>query len=325
MKVVDIADEIFRELSEPSTLSIPAIAYWVRSNVGELNNYLNTSFRVSHSTFEIEESVDVTGRQPVSFNSAVDNSTLELQFEEKAVLKKMYNVHYYDQQLRSTLGAASNDPVVEVVSDGSKVRKINKNELSKTYASLKRQEYDELSDMITAYKLRLSAPVQVAGGVDVGAEPPKRGQPEHRVQAEGPAECDAHDALHQLPRGAGRRAGGGGPVGAGGCGGGPQEDVLGRRVRRRLRGRRGHCGRRLRRCGRGSGRHRRADQRRVWRGRRRPRQHHCGAAAGGGAQAPGARRGGLPPDARLQHECRLQRRHRPLPSHPKDDWRGRWQ
>ena len=92
MKVVDIADEIFRELSEPSTLSIPAIAYWVRSNVGELNNYLNTSFRVSHSTFEIEESVDVTGRQPVSFNSAVDNSTLELQFEEKAVLKKMYNI-----------------------------------------------------------------------------------------------------------------------------------------------------------------------------------------------------------------------------------------
>ena len=123
MKVVDIADEIFRELSEPSTLSIPAIAYWVRSNVGELNNYLNTSFRVSHQTFEIAEEVDVTGRQPSSFNSAVDSATLELQFEEKAVLKKMYNVHYYDQQVRSTLGAASNDPVVEVDSDGSKVRK----------------------------------------------------------------------------------------------------------------------------------------------------------------------------------------------------------
>ena len=163
MKVVDIADEIFRELSEPSTLSIPAIAYWVRSNVGELNNYLNTSFRVSHETFEITERVEATGREPTSFNSSIDNDTLELQFEEKAVLKKMYNVHYYDQQLRSTLGAASNDPVVEVVSDGSKVRTINKNELSKTYASLKRQEYDELNDMINAYKLRLSAPVQVAG------------------------------------------------------------------------------------------------------------------------------------------------------------------
>ena len=89
----------------------------------------------------------------------------------------MYNVHYYDQQLRSTLGAASNDPVVEVVSDGSKVRKINKNELSKTYASLKRQEYDELIDMINAYKLRLSAPIQVAGDdTTVGAHDPFRTQ-----------------------------------------------------------------------------------------------------------------------------------------------------
>ena len=163
MKVVDIADEIFRELSEPSTLSIPAIAYWVRSNVGELNNYLNTSFRVSHSTFEIEERVDITGRQPVSFNSSVDNDTLELQFEEKAVLKKMYNVHYYDQQLRSTLGAASNDPVVEVVSDGSKVRKINKNELSKSWMSARKAERDELDKLINAYRITASAPLQVAG------------------------------------------------------------------------------------------------------------------------------------------------------------------
>jgi hypothetical protein len=162
MKVVDIADEIFRELSEPSTLSIPAISYWLRTNVGELNNYLNTSFRID-SDFEIAEQVESTGREPISYNSSVDNSTLEIQFEEKAVLKKMYFVHHYNVQLRSALGAASNDPVVEVVSDGSKVRKINKNELSKTYTSLKRQEYEEMKGMISAYKLRLSAPVQVAG------------------------------------------------------------------------------------------------------------------------------------------------------------------
>ena len=94
----------------------------------------------------------------------------------------MYNAHYYDQQLRSTLGAASNDPVVEVVSDGSKVRKINKNELSKTYASLKRQEYEELTDMINAYKLRLSAPVQVAGAdTIVGAHDPFRTQHFNRL------------------------------------------------------------------------------------------------------------------------------------------------
>jgi len=162
MKVVDIADEIFRELSEPSTLSIPAISYWLRTNVGELNNYLNTSFRID-SDFEIAEKVEFTGREPISYNSSVDNSTLEIQFEEKAVLKKMYFVHHYSAQLRSALGAASNDPVIEVVSDGSKVKKINKNELGKTYTSLKRQEYEEMMGMVSAYKLRLSAPVQVAG------------------------------------------------------------------------------------------------------------------------------------------------------------------
>ena len=44
MKIVDLADQIFRELGEPSDLTLPAISYWVRSNVGGVNNYLNTSF-----------------------------------------------------------------------------------------------------------------------------------------------------------------------------------------------------------------------------------------------------------------------------------------
>ena len=46
MKIVDIADEIYRELGEPSSLSIPAISFWIRSNVGELNNRLNTAFKI---------------------------------------------------------------------------------------------------------------------------------------------------------------------------------------------------------------------------------------------------------------------------------------
>ena len=54
MKVVDIADEIFRELDSPSSLSIPAIAYWLRANIGTLNNYINTSY-VINSTSVLEE------------------------------------------------------------------------------------------------------------------------------------------------------------------------------------------------------------------------------------------------------------------------------
>ena len=33
MKVVDIADEVYRELGSPTDLSIPAIAFWLRTNI----------------------------------------------------------------------------------------------------------------------------------------------------------------------------------------------------------------------------------------------------------------------------------------------------
>ncbi len=181
MKIVDIADEIYRELGEPSTISIPAISFWIRSNVGELNNRINTTFKIvdyGTEAYEFSGSFVSPQYEPQAFNEATGAlglsvsgddgvasipAIVSIQAEEASILKKMYVVHYYDQQIRATVGAASSDPVVEVASDGSRVRKINKNELSKTYLSLKREEYGELIDLINAYKLRKSSPVQVAG------------------------------------------------------------------------------------------------------------------------------------------------------------------
>ena len=172
MKIVDIADEIYRELSEPSTISIPSIAFWIRSNVGELNNRINTTFKIRDTNpdiYELSGSFVAASNEPQVFNEATgalglgDPAIVAIQPEEASILKKMYVVHYYDQQIRSTVGAASTDPIVEVASDGSRVRKINKNELSKTYIALKKEEYSELIDLINAYKLRKSSPVQVAG------------------------------------------------------------------------------------------------------------------------------------------------------------------
>ena len=72
-------------------------------------------------------------------------------------------IHYYDLKIRSTLGAASNDSVIEVASDGARVRKINKNELSKSWMSARKAERDELDKLINAYRITASAPIQVAG------------------------------------------------------------------------------------------------------------------------------------------------------------------
>ena len=148
MKIVDIADEIFRELDQPKDVSIPQIAFWIRVNVGSLNNLINTEYAIDTTTLEISPDPGI---------------------QEKSILKRLYNVHYYNLKLRSTLGAVTLDTIVEVGSDGSYVKKANKNETSKVYVSIKKQEQDELNREIASYKLGKSAPIQVAGDDTISA------------------------------------------------------------------------------------------------------------------------------------------------------------
>mgnify|MGYP003649119438 FL=1 len=166
-----------------------------------VDNRINTTFKIvdyGPDAYEFSGSFASPQYEPQAFNEgtgalglsvAGDNGTastpaiVSIQAEESSVLKKMYIVHYYDQQIRATVGAASSDPVVEVASDGSRVRKINKNELSKTYISLKKEEYSELTDLINAYKLRKSSPVQVAGDdTEVGRYSISYGGSYNRIQ-----------------------------------------------------------------------------------------------------------------------------------------------
>lgn len=152
MKVVDIADQIYQELGEPSDISLVSVTYWIRNNIGSLNNYINQKFYVNESTLEIQR-VDDRDASVIS-----DISSIEV-----SIVKKMYSVYYYNKQVIATLGAASADAVIELESDGSRITKINKNEQSKTYAQLKKQEYEELIYLINAYKLAEAMPNQVAG------------------------------------------------------------------------------------------------------------------------------------------------------------------
>jgi hypothetical protein len=158
MKVVDIADELFNELGSPTSLSIQAISYWLRSNIGSLSNYLNEDFTLNASNLDIEKTVN--------------DEKVQIDEDEKDILKKMYHIHYYDILLRSTLSAAGTDSVVEIQSDDTRVRRINKNELSKTYISLKRLEQDELSKLVNGYKIKKSSPVQIAGDDTVKGQYP---------------------------------------------------------------------------------------------------------------------------------------------------------
>ena len=146
MKIVDISDEVFRELGEPTALSIPAISFWLRANVGLLNNLIHTDYTINANSLEMEDSnVDEIGE------------------EEKAILKKMYFIHFYDQKLRTHMTTMDTDTVLSVRDGDSGVTKINKNEIAKSIAAIKVQEYSELKLLVASYTSTKAKPYQVAG------------------------------------------------------------------------------------------------------------------------------------------------------------------
>ena len=149
MKVVDISDEIYKELGSPTTLSIPVVSYWVRTNIGALNNAINTAYSINSTSLEIEQ--------------AICDVATAIGIDESSILKKMYMVHFYNQKIRTNITAVETDTVLEVTSDGMSVRKQSKSEIGKHLSSVRRQESEELDRMINYYKTNKAIPRQVAG------------------------------------------------------------------------------------------------------------------------------------------------------------------
>lgn len=142
MLLDNIADEIFTELGSPTSLSVPAITYWLQRNLGRLNTKLETCFTINEGTGVVDP---------------------DLSIEEKDIFKKMYSIYFCENQIRKNLSAAALDPVVEISSDGSRVRKINRNEVVKSYLQLKSQEEGELGNLVFMYKKNKSFPRQNVG------------------------------------------------------------------------------------------------------------------------------------------------------------------
>ena len=147
-KIVDISDEIYRELGEPSDLSHASIAFWLRTNIGDLNILINKKFYIVENTLE----VGVEENSGDSFGNI-----------EKSIFKMLFSVHYYERLFRNALGAASVDSVVSVTDDGSTVVKINKNELAKNYSQLRKQINEELLALTKNYNMNEAKPIQVTG------------------------------------------------------------------------------------------------------------------------------------------------------------------
>jgi len=147
IKIVDIATELYDEFGEPSDLSIPSIAYWLRSNIGDLNILINKKFYINENTLEVtsDDESDIFGNI------------------EKSIFKMLYSIHYYERMMRVSLYNATLDSVISISDEGSSVTKINKNEMAKTFATLRKQISDELNTLTKNYNLNEAKPLQVVG------------------------------------------------------------------------------------------------------------------------------------------------------------------
>ena len=144
MKVVDIAQEIYFDLNSPSDLSLAAVSFWIRANIGNLNNTIFSSFIINDS-YEITE------------------SDAEININAVAILKKMYMVHRYAVIIRSKITEVSANDVVEIQDQDTRVRRIDKNQLIRSISAEKKQEEEELRFLISNYRANKSSPGQVIG------------------------------------------------------------------------------------------------------------------------------------------------------------------
>ena len=146
MKVVDIANEIYLENAQPSDTSIPAIAFWIRSNVGKLNNLIYTNYSINQTNLEV-----------------VDASDVEIDILAAAIIKVMYKVYRVELDIRGILAGIGTDSVLEARDQDFSVKKINKSELLKTMTAFKKDSLKELHDLVHYYRSYNGPPSQIAG------------------------------------------------------------------------------------------------------------------------------------------------------------------
>lgn len=147
ISVTDQANAIWvGQLNQSSLVSIPEIAYWVRSyGLGALNSLIFTSYDIDSTTLEFT---------PSSFG-----------LDESAILSQLYVLKFIQLQIDSLIGASGlvGNEIIEYSEKGHIIRKLNRDTISKSWIMLKSQANNNLNQLIGSYKINRSTPRQVIG------------------------------------------------------------------------------------------------------------------------------------------------------------------
>lgn len=145
LSVTDIANSLWlNELDQTDLTNIPEIAFWVRSSgIGALNSLIFKSYIIDSTTLEIT---------PDTFG-----------IDELAILGQLYMIKFFQTQANSFLGAMGINDIIEYTEGGHTIRKLNRNELAKTFLQLKSQAKTELNNLIGSYKINRASPQSISG------------------------------------------------------------------------------------------------------------------------------------------------------------------
>jgi hypothetical protein len=155
MKIVDFANEIYINEGSPTWTSLPAISYWLRAEVGRVNNLIFEDMKIDDNTLEIVH---------------CDGRTIDLNII--SIFKQLYRIYSLQLQVNNQMNNISMDSLVSVEDSfgGVKYTRLNRNEISKTLILMRKDEMKILDQLISAYQIRQSTPRQVAGDDTISAQ-----------------------------------------------------------------------------------------------------------------------------------------------------------
>lgn len=118
--------------------------------MGHINNLLFEDFIIEETSGNYE---------------ILDGDNIEISQEAVSILKALFRVYDLGVQVRATMNAISSDSILEFTDNlqGSTIRKVNRVEQSKVFASLKAAEQENLNDLIGAYRMKHTEPSQITG------------------------------------------------------------------------------------------------------------------------------------------------------------------
>jgi hypothetical protein len=132
-----LAEFIYFDLGEPSGISIGTIDYWIENSIGNLNTNLGENHGI------------VSGQIVPPLNIA-----------ESGIMTQMYKVRYYNKVASDNLGASAYD-WSELSEGDSRIRRVSKNEISKTYLQLAKDEQISLKESILFYRTNAATPTSI--------------------------------------------------------------------------------------------------------------------------------------------------------------------